>query len=217
MDTHTLALSLAYLGAAIGVVMVMPQIVRIVRHPHMGGVSPWTWSMVAVSSTLWLTYGVRSASMPQIPGNVLLSSGAVAIVLLVPAAWSRRRRAGSLAAAAVVLLLASTQLAPEQVGFLAFSISLFGMWPQVYETVWARRGLGPSAISLTSNALKIGAQICWLSFAVLTTDLPVLAGAVMALSTNALISSVELGRRRGARAPSTLVPAAEPMSVGALA
>lgn len=214
MDTHTLALTLAYLGSAIGVVMVMPQILRIVRHPHMGGVSPWTWSLVAVSCSLWLTYGVRSDSLPQIPGNVLLIAGAVSIVLLVPAAWSRRRRAGGLVAAALVLVLASTRLAPDQVGFLAFSIGLFGMWPQVYETVWARRGMGPSAISLTSNALKVAAQLCWLTFAILTVDLPVIAGAVMALSTNALITSVELGRRRAVPAGPAVL---EPAPVGALA
>lgn len=205
MDTHTFALSLAYLGSAIGVVMVMPQILRIVRHPHMGGVSPWTWSLVAVSCSLWLTYGVRSSSLPQIPGNVLLIAGAVSIVLLVPAKWSRRRRAGGLAASALLLLLASTRLAPEQVGFLAFGIGMVGMWPQVYETTWARRGMGPSAISLTSNALKFAAQVCWLTFAILTTDLPVVAGAVMALSTNSVITSVELGRRR--RAPVSFAPA----------
>ncbi len=197
MDTLMLANLLAYVGAAIGVVMVVPQIVRIVRNPHLAGVSPWTWALTAVSSTLWLTYGLRSGSMPQIPGNVLLVSGAVAIVLLVPAAWSPRRRALGLAGASAALLLASTALAPEQVGFLAFGISLFGMWPQVYETAWARRGMGPSAISLTSNALKITSQVCWLSFAIMTWDLPVLAGGIMALSTNALVTAVELSRRRG--------------------
>jgi uncharacterized protein with PQ loop repeat len=208
MDAHTLAHSLAYLGAAIGVVMVMPQILRIVGHPDMGGVSPWTWSLVAVSSALWLTYGVRSDSLPQIPGNMLLIAGAVTIVLLVPAVWSRRRRAGSLTVTALLLLLASTRLAPDQVGFLAFSISMVGVWPQVYETVWARRGLGPSAISLTSNGLRVAAQVCWLTFAVMTMDLPVLAGAVMALSANTVITSVELGRRRAA-----VAAVAEPVPV----
>ena len=139
MDTLMLANLLAYVGAAIGVVMVVPQIVRIVRNPHLAGVSPWTWALTAVSSTLWLTYGLRSGSMPQIPGNVLLVSGAVAIVLLVPAAWSPGGARSGLAGASAALLLASTALAPEQVGFLAFGISLFGMWPQVYETV------GPAA------------------------------------------------------------------------
>jgi len=217
MDAHTLALSLAYLGSAIGVLVVMPQIQRILRHPHMGGVSPWAWSLVAVSCTLWLSYGVRSHSPPQIPGNVLLITGAVAIVLLVPTAWSRALRAGALAGTALILLAVSTQLAPEKVGFLAFSIGMVGMWPQVYETAWARRGKGPSAISLTSNMLKVAAQLFWLTFAILTLDLPVLAGAMMALSTNAIVTSVELGRRRGVTGSPACAAPVELTAVGARA
>lgn len=197
MDIHTFALALAYLGSAIGVVMVMPQILRIVANPHLAGVSPWAWALTSVSCTLWLTYGLRSGSLPQIPGNVLLIAGAVAIVLLVPAGWSRSRRSLALGGGVLTLVLASTQLSPQDVGFLAFGIGLFGMWPQVYETVWARRGLGPSAISLTSIGLKIASQVSWLTFAVLTTDLPVAVAGVMSLTTNGIVASVELGRRRG--------------------
>lgn len=196
MNTHTLALLLAYVGSAIGVAMVVPQILRIVRHPNMTGVSPWSWAVMAVSCSLWLTYGVRSGSLPQIPGNVALIAGAVAIVLLVPAAWSRRRRAVMLAASVLFLVAQSTRLEPETVGFLAFGIGLVGMWPQVYGTVWARRGMGPSAISLTSNSLKVGSQLCWLSFALLTTDTPVIVSALLALSANGIVTTVELGRRR---------------------
>jgi uncharacterized protein with PQ loop repeat len=194
----TLALGLAYLGSAIGVAMVIPQILRILRNPSLGGVSPWTWAITATSCVLWITYGVRSGSLPQIPGNVLLVSGAIAIVLLVPAAWSRGRRALLLAGVTTTLVLASTQLAPEQVGFLAFGIGVFGMWPQVYETVWARRGMGPSAISLTSQGLKLASQSCWITFALLTLDVPVIVSALMALSTNGIVTGVELVRRRDA-------------------
>lgn len=214
MDIHTLALLLAYLGSAIGVVMVMPQILRIVANPHLAGVSPWTWSLTSVSCTMWLTYGLRSDSLPQIPGNVLLITGAVAIVLLVPAGWSRSRRALALGGTGLTLVLASTQLPPQDVGFLAFGIGLFGMWPQVYETVWVRRGLGASALSLTSVGLKIASQVSWLAFAVLTTDLPVAVAGVMSLTTNGIVASVELGRRRGAD-PAPQGRAPEPVAAGA--
>jgi uncharacterized protein with PQ loop repeat len=210
VDIHTLALSLAYLGSAIGVVMVMPQILRTLANPQLAGVSPWTWALTSISCTLWLTYGLRSGSLPQIPGNVLLVSGAVAIVLLVPAAWSRAHRALALGGTGLALVLTSSQLSPQDVGFLAFGIGLFGMWPQVYETVWARRGLGPSAISLTSSGLKIASQVCWLSFAILTTDLPVAVAGVMALTTNGTVALVEWGRRRGA-APVPAGHAPEPV------
>ena len=198
MSVTTLALGLAYVGSAIGVAMVVPQILRIVRHPSMGGVSPWTWAITATSCVLWLTYGVRTGSLPQIPGNVLLVAGAIAIVLLVPATWSRSRRGLLLVTVTGTLVLASTQLAPAQVGFLAFGIGVFGMWPQVYETVWARRGMGPSAISLTSQGLKLASQLCWITFALLTLDVPVIVSALMALTTNGIVTVVELGRRRGA-------------------
>ncbi len=212
MSISTLALGLAYLGSAIGVAMVVPQIQRILRNPSMGGVSPWTWALTATSCVLWMAYGVRTLSLPQIPGNVLLVSGAVAIVLLVPAAWSRVSRALLMGSVVTVLLLVSTTLTPEQVGFLAFGIGVGGMWPQVYETVWARRGMGPSAISLSSQALKLASQLCWLSFAVLTLDLPVVVSAVMALSTNGVVTMVELGRRRVAAGT---MPAYERVLVGA--
>lgn len=206
---------LAYVASAIGVAMVIPQIQRIVRHPSMGGVSPWTWAITVVSCSLWMTYGVRTGSMPQIPGNVLLISGAVAVVLLVPAAWSRTVRAAGLAVASAVLVVGSTFLAPDAVGFVALGIGLFGMWPQVFETVWLRRGQGPSAVSLTSTALKLASQILWLTFAVVSSDLPVLTAASMMLVTNSIVASVELSRRRAASAH--LQPEAARELVGARA
>ncbi len=200
MSPADLGTLLAYLGSAIGVAMVIPQILRIVRHPHMGGVSPWTWAITVVSCTTWIAYGVRTGSMPQIPGNILLVSGAVAIVLLVPAAWSRSVRAVGLALTTVAMVLVSTLLEPEVAGFFALAIGLTGMWPQVFETVWLRRGMGPSAISLTSQLLKVVSQLCWLAFAVLTLDVPVLVAAIMTLGTNFVITGVEIARRRGADA-----------------
>ena len=197
------AQDLAYVASAVGVIVVAPQIQRIVRFPHLAGVSPWTWSITVVACSLWLTYGLRSGSMPQVPGNVLLISGAVAIVLLVPARWSRRRRAAALGLMAVSLVAVSTRLSPEQVGFLAFAIGLTGMWPQVAETVWQRRGLGPSSLSLSSSALKILSQTLWLSFALLTTDAPVIAAALVTLTANGLVAAVEASRRRSATEPAS--------------
>jgi uncharacterized protein with PQ loop repeat len=193
------AQDLAYVASAVGVIVVAPQIQRIVRYPSLAGVSPWTWSITVVACSLWLTYGLRSGSMPQVPGNVLLISGAVAIVLLVPARWSRQRRATALALMAASLVTISTQLSPEQVGFLAFAIGLTGMWPQVSETVWQRRGLGPSSVSLSSIALKVLSQTLWLSFALLTTDVPVVVAAVVTLTANGIVAAVEAARRRSAR------------------
>jgi uncharacterized protein with PQ loop repeat len=198
VDLHSFALLLAYAGSAVGVLMVAPQIVRTVTHPHLGGVSPWSWAITVVACTLWLTYGLRAGSMPQVPGNVLLVSGAVAIVLLVPAEWSRARRAWTLLGVTATLVLFSTYLSPEQVGFFAFGIGLFAALPQLFETVWLRRGMGPSALSMSSQLLKVVGQVLWLTYALIAVDAPVIVAAVVALSSNAAIALVESSRRRHA-------------------
>lgn len=200
--------TLAYVASAVGVAMVVPQIQRIVRNPAMGGVSPWSWALTVVACSMWMTYGVRTGSMPQIPGNLLLISGSVAVVLLVPAAWSRRTRALTLATLVAVLVLVAGRLSPEAVGFLAFGIGMVGVWPQVFETVWLRRGMGPSALSLSSIGLKIGSQTLWWAFAALTFDLPVIVSASVLLLTNATVLAVETARRR-AVAPDAVAAAAE--------
>jgi uncharacterized protein with PQ loop repeat len=204
---------LAYVASAIGVAMVVPQIHRIVRNPAMGGVSPWTWAVTVVSCTVWISYGVRTASMPQVPGNILLVAGAASVVLLVPVAWRPRTRALVLAVLTTGVVLVSLRLPAEAVGFLALGIGLFGMWPQVFETVWLRRGMGPSAVSLTSTSLKLASQSLWLTFAFLTADRPVLVAATMLLATNTIVAVVERSRRRAVASGQATAP--KPTLVGA--
>ena len=103
MTTHEIAFGFGYLGASLGVAMVVPQIVRIVRHPSLPGVSPISWALTVFGCLLWFTYGLRSGALPQIPGNVLLVGGAVAVVLLMKSSTSRTRRAMLLAVGAGLL------------------------------------------------------------------------------------------------------------------
>ena len=81
-------------------------------------------------------------------------------------------------------------------GFLAFAIGQTGMWPQVYETVWRRRGLGPSSLSVLSSILTVLSQLLWLIFAVLTVDAPVMVAAIVTITTAEIITVVEVSRRR---------------------
>jgi uncharacterized protein with PQ loop repeat len=192
---HTLALSLAYLGAALGVTMVVPQIVRTVRHPTLSGVSPSAWALTALACTTWLVYGVRTATVPQIPGNVLLVSGAVAVVLLVPSATSRRRRAAQLGAAWTALVVVASAVPAHAVGYLAFCVGLVAAWPQVYDSVLGRRSSTASGVSVTTWSIKVVSQACWLAYALLTADLPVAISATVAFAAAALVVSVESSRR----------------------
>src|ERR1044072_2789336 len=103
MHVTTVADAAGYLGSALGVAMVVPQILRTLRNRQLPGVSALSWALTAIACTTWLLYGVRTTEIPQIPGNVLLVSGAVAVVLLVPSRFSALPRALGLAGAGVVI------------------------------------------------------------------------------------------------------------------
>jgi uncharacterized protein with PQ loop repeat len=190
-----LALPLAYTGAALGVAMVIPQIARTLRHPSLSGVSALSWALTALGCSAWLIYGVRAQVWPQIPGNVLLISGAVAIVLLVPSAVSRRRRAAFLLGAWSVLATVALTLPAHSVGYLGFGIGLVAVWPQVRESVIGWRSGSESGLSITTWSLKAMSQLCWLSYALLATDVPVAFSASVALATTVFVATLEASRR----------------------
>ena len=190
-----LAVALAYTGAALGVAMVVPQIVRILRRPALGGVSPLSWSLSALACLSWLTYGARTHTIPQVPGNVLLVCGAVAIVLLVPSAVGRRQRALRLGLAAALIVSAAFAMPARSVGYLAFGIGLVSAWPQVCESVIGWRAGGQSGVSITTWGIKVCSQCCWLAYALATGDVPVLFSATAALATAVTLVALESSRR----------------------
>jgi uncharacterized protein with PQ loop repeat len=191
-----LAFGLAYIGALLGVVMVVPQIIRTIRHPQLTGVAPMAWAFTALSCLLWLVFGVRTGTIPQIPGNVLLVSGAVAIVLLVPSQVSRLRRAVLLGSAAAVLVFIAYQIPPHTIGYFAFAIGLYSMWPQLYTSVWVNRGGGASGLSISTWTLKVVSQSCWFAYAILLLDFPVIISATFGITTTIVVLAVETSRRR---------------------
>ena len=195
MSVHTLALSLAYIGATLGVSMVVPQILRTLRHPTLTGVSAVSWGLTALACLTWLSYGIRTAQIPQIPGNVLLVSGAVTIVLLVPSPLSRSRRALALVLAASVLLAVSFSVPARSVGYLAIGVGLVSAWPQVYDSLAGWRSGAESGVSIATWSLKVTSQVCWLSYALLAGDVPVAIAASVALTTAVSLVSLEASRR----------------------
>ena len=207
MSLHTLALDLGYVGATLGVAMVVPQIVRTVRHPTLGGVSPVAWSMTVIACTTWLIYGIRTATIQQIPGNILLVSGAICVVLLVPSAVSRRQRAVTLGAALLALVVVAFAVPPHSVGYLAVAIGLTSAWPQVYDSVATWRAGVRSGVSLTTWTLRAASQMCWLTYALTAADVPVAISSTVALSTAMTLLALEsLAPMRGARLGAVLQP-----------
>jgi uncharacterized protein with PQ loop repeat len=195
MTTHEIAFGFGYLGAALGVAMVVPQIVRIVRHPSLPGVSPISWALTVFGCLLWFTYGLRTHALPQIPGNVLLICGAIAVALLVKSPTSRGRRAMLLASGAGLVELTAFALPSQGVGYLAFAVGTFSTWPQLYDSVGNWRAHINSGVSLSTWALRIASQVCWLAYALGTSDVPVGVGACVAGLTGVAMVALESAAR----------------------
>jgi uncharacterized protein with PQ loop repeat len=173
--------------------MVAPQIVRTLRNRHLLGVSPLSWSLTTLACFTWLMYGVRTNEVPQIPGNVLIVSGALVIVLLVPSVVSVRRRAIRLGLAAVPLMTAAVWAPSTVVGLLAFGIGLTSAWPQLLTSLRRRAGT-PSAVSISAWLMRCGSQSAWLCYAVVLHDVAVTISASFTLTSALVILTVELRR-----------------------
>lgn len=192
--TDELAQLAGYLGSVLGVGMVLPQITRTLRDRTLPGVSAVSWSLTAVACTTWLLYGVRARELPQIPGNVLLVSGAVLVTLLVPSRVPSGTRAVRLLLAGLAVAMVALWAPTTAVGLLAFGIGLFSALPQLITSL-RRPADEPSSLSISAWLMRCGSQSLWLWYAVVLHDVAVTISATVTLSSAIVILAVEARRR----------------------
>lgn len=205
MNLNQVALLIGFAGATIGVMVVFPQIARILRNPGLSGVSATTWSLTSLACMTWMIYGLRTHSAPQVPGNLLLVTGSVLIVLLAPNRLSRGHRGMTLAGVGGTVAAAALLLPAGQDGYLAFGIGLVSAWPQVFDSISTWRAGRLSGVSLPAWGLRIASQVCWFSYALATGDRPVLIATVTMMSTALTLILFEASARaRAAQADAQL-------------
>jgi uncharacterized protein with PQ loop repeat len=212
-DLHSLAVASGYLGAALGMGMVVPQIARTLRNRAMPGVSALSWSLTAISCSTWLLYGVRARELPQIPGNVVIVSGAILIALLVPSATTLKTRAVRLGALLAAVGCVAAVAPPTMLGLLAFAIGLVSSWPQLITSL-TRPVHVPSAVSISAWLMRCASQAAWLFYALVLNDLAVTIAATVTLTSALVILAVELKRRPAA---TSVAPTGTPVAMAALA
>lgn len=89
---------------------------------------------------MWLVKGIRNAELPQLPGNVLLTAGSVAIALMVSSPMSRSRRAIALLVSSPVSR-SRRAIAPISLGpllVIAFSVPAHTVGYLGLEWVWCQ-------------------------------------------------------------------------------
>jgi len=193
MDTATIAAATGYFASALGVAMVVPQILRTLRDRRRPGVSALSWALTAIACTAWLFYGIRAAELPQIPGNVLLVSGAVVVVLLVPSGVPQFLRALGLVAAATLIGVVAFVAPPAVIGGIGGAIGVVSGLPQLVRSL--RRTASLSAVSPLTWALRAASQASWLSFALMLDDVVVAISATFLLANALVVLLLETTRR----------------------
>jgi uncharacterized protein with PQ loop repeat len=194
VDLHTYAVATGYLGAALGVAMVVPQIARTLRDRTVPGVSALSWALTALACTSWLLYGVRAGELPQIPGNILLVSGSVVVALLVPSRVSVAGRAAGLLAPAVLISVLAALTPTPVIGAVAIGMALVSSVPQTVRSL-RRRAASASAVSLLTWSLRVASQVCWLTYALVLHDATVAVSATFVLSNAVVVLGAEAARR----------------------
>jgi uncharacterized protein with PQ loop repeat len=193
---HPIAEASGYLGSILGIAMVVPQIVRTYRNRTVPGVSAMSWALTAVACLTWMFYGVRTAEIPQIPGNVLLVAGSVVVVLAVPSSTSVALRALGLGASAAALLAGAIFLPPTVIGIVGFLLAAVSGVPQI--VVSLTRRVQTSAVSALTWVLRIASQACWLFYALVLRDVVVAVSASFILASAALVLVAVRARRPAA-------------------
>jgi altronate hydrolase len=172
--------------------MVVPQLFRTLRNPRLAGVSATSWTITMSACFTWMVYGIKAGIIPQIPGNLLLFPGAAAIALAVPARLSVARRAAVLASALSAIIIFAVFARPEDIGYLAFTISLVSALPQTIMSL-ARRRLadGRSAVSVPAWVLRGGSQVFWLIYGLAEHNGPIIVTAAITLTSALLVLAAE--------------------------
>jgi uncharacterized protein with PQ loop repeat len=200
MHFHAIADGLGYLGSALGVAMVVPQLSRTLRHRTMPGVSALSWCLTGLACTAWLLYGVRAGELPQIPGNVLMVSGALVLALAVPSVHTAGARLAGMVGAAAALVALALLTPSAVIGAIAVGMALVSSVPQTITSL-ARRDAAVSAVSPMSWVLRIASQSCWLAYALAVSDATVMVSAIVILSNAILVLVRETTRRPASAAP----------------
>jgi uncharacterized protein with PQ loop repeat len=194
MSLHAVAVASGYLGAALGVAMVIPQIGRTLRDRTLPGVSALSWGLTALACASWLLCGVRAGELPQIPGNVLLSSGSVLVALAVPSVVAVPLRVAALVVSGALLSAVAAFGPVTAIGVLAIGLAVVSGLPQTVRSL-RRRGEAGSALSLSSWLLRVVSQASWLFYGLAVHDITVVVSATFILSNAVIVVAVELVRR----------------------
>lgn len=186
-------------AVAVGMVVGLPQLVRLARTRRVDGLSLTSWRSILAANLAWGAHGVRLEAVTMVVGNCVGLCTTVPILVLM----ARRVRRSVVVLAIPSLLVAAGMTAVDHVlgsaayGATAIVLAVVSNLGQSTQLVRSPHVVGVSALFMTMAVLN---QAMWTSWGLLARD----PGTVMTAATVFGLTSFNLTwyvlRRRGLRA-----------------
>lgn len=216
MSSLSLVVVIGWIATAVGAVLALPQLLRLIRTRRLDGLSHFAWWAMMTVNLSWLAHGVHIGQPPQIVTNTFALCSTVPILILLTRSLGRsvlKAVASSLAVAATIVTI------DIALGSLAFGIAavipgVVSYLSQGMELIRAERVHGVSVAFLSLAVLN---QSLWLTWAWLLPD----AGTILACTITLTMTTFNLTwyvlRRLGLRSlgrraePDAVASAREPV------
>jgi MtN3 and saliva related transmembrane protein len=149
-------------------IFVWPQVWRMVRHDTSHGISPFSIAHGLVGSALWFTYGI---SMSR--DAIWISNGQFITAQIIIISVLYRHKSMSIAlmakfgAALGALLLITIPVSPSVVGWMATTVSVTSLMPQVVHVIKTKNLHG---ISVVSWLMTIMSAASWMVYGWMLDD-----------------------------------------------
>ncbi len=185
-----------FIAGGIGIFFGLPQALRVRKLGHGRGVSLVSWTLQFAVAASWATYGFDSKSPSILLTNLvaavvnasvimaILRNNAKSISLLIiyAAAW-----------ATLILVLPSAA-----VSTLLVALN-FAQSPQIVKSFYNIRAGKDSAVSVTALSVSCFSILIWILYGFMADDSLIKVSALVALSINSVIITLELiGKRKRA-------------------
>lgn len=178
-----------FLGGALGVVVALPQALRIRKLGHGQGVSLTMWLITLVVNASWLGYGVLLQSPSLIISNIIgFATSSLVVAALLNRGWITWP---AMYAAGALWLVLELQFSINVITGFLIVLTLYRL-PQLIKSVQnLRRGL-ETAVSMKSLFVSLTALTCWMVYSVASGRPQLVLTTSSALAMTLAITTLEV-------------------------
>lgn len=149
-------------------IFIWPQVWRMVRHDTSHGISPFSIAHGLVGSALWFTYGVSMGrDAIWISNGQFITAQIIIITVLFRHGSMPVAMMAKFTAALAALLLITVPVSPSVVGWMATTVSVTSLMPQVFHVIKTENLRG---ISVASWLMTIMSAASWMIYGWMLDD-----------------------------------------------